>query len=393
VNLNEKSSVAVVGNAGILLEERCGKDIDSFDKVIRFGNYKILDKEITGTKETIWCTTFCNDILPRKTEYEAILCPLPLNVDKYLKIYYATGVKFLNSKMEQIEFIPLEIFEDIVDKIKNPSSGICLLYWLKTLGVNLTNSVFGFSFFAKDSPHHYWGKGKAGHSWHRSNEKGFFNKYISYDHGRDKNKMKYAIGTGYTGSEELFRLWLNNTNDAHPSHIFVCAAGDYPCPKGDIVYTEGPNWGHVFDMQHDGRFGGWSMGFMHGMMQAYARGCDYIYKEEDCFAFGDWVKNIYAVNKNMVFGEYDHPLKVEQSLVLVKWDFIPDFLSAFLGIRESDKIIWPEKKFSMMLEKFPDEIGFIPFGYGRNRPIDFSQKTWYAQKLSAFEMKIIDPFF
>jgi hypothetical protein len=207
------------------------------------------------------------------------------------------------------------------------------------------------------------------------------------------NKMKYAIGTGYTGNEELFRLWLNNTNDAHPSHIFVCAAGDYPCPKGDIVYTEGPNWGHVFDMQHDGRFGGWSMGFMHGMMQAYARGCDYIYKEEDCFAFGDWVKNIYAVDKNMVFGEYDHPLKVEQSLVLVKWDFIPDFLSAFLGIRESDKIIWPEKKFSMMLEKFPDEIGFIPFGYGRNRPIDFSQKTWYAQKLSAFEMKIIDPFF
>ena len=207
--------------------------------------------------------------------------------------------------------------------------------------------------------------------------------------------MKYAIGTGYTGNEKLFHKWIANTaRTADPDRIFVCAAGEhstmYSTTHIEIVYTEGPNWGHVFDMWHEGRFGGWSMGFMHGMMQAYARGCDYIYKEEDCFAFGDWVEEMYSVNKKMLIGEYDHPLKIEQSLVLIRWDFIPDFLSAFLAIKESDKHVWPEKKFSLIMEKFPEEIGFIPFGYGRNRPIDFGKKTWYAQKFSASELKILD---
>ena len=52
--------IIVIGNSPQLLLAAKGRDIDSFDVVIRTGNF-ILDgfKQYTGTKTSIWCNRWC----------------------------------------------------------------------------------------------------------------------------------------------------------------------------------------------------------------------------------------------------------------------------------------------------------------------------------------------
>lgn len=155
--LDKNKSIAVVGNGGSLLHSGCGTLIDSFDCVIRMNNY-VLNKKIfkdVGSKQDVWCMSFCNDILER--EFERLICPLPLNIPFHVDMFRGTNKNLLNKLKDLTVFIPEYIFNDLKKYIQNPSLGVCLLYWLCVTGYKITsNNIFGFDFFSEKHAHHYF---------------------------------------------------------------------------------------------------------------------------------------------------------------------------------------------------------------------------------------------
>lgn len=156
-----KEDFCVVGNAPSELGKGSGGAIDACEQVFRFNNYRINGfEEDYGTKTTHWVTTYARDITPRPANN--IVCPLPLNIDKHRKRYNFTHPDYLKDNFDNTNFIPVEIFEELKSIIPNPSTGIALLYWIRTeLGHLDPDRVYGFSFFDKSQAHHYFDKNKA----------------------------------------------------------------------------------------------------------------------------------------------------------------------------------------------------------------------------------------
>lgn len=158
--------VCVVGNGPSEVDSGNGETIDNHDKIYRFNNFKLdgYEKDY-GSKTTHWVTTFCSDIrhTPDRIGHNMV-CPLPLDEAKYLKRYSSTNQFQFHLHQEKTEFIPVDIFEELLELNKNPSTGLALLWWLNKLGVVTDRvQVFGFSFF-KDGDHHYFGKGVSHHN-------------------------------------------------------------------------------------------------------------------------------------------------------------------------------------------------------------------------------------
>lgn len=147
---------SVVGNGGSLIGSSLGEIIDSYDKVVRINNYK-LDSytDDVGIRQNIWCTSFYEDIIDDK-EFEAIMCPLPLDNEKYLDVYSYTNLELMEKYKLLTEFIPERYYLEILKEVPNPSTGLCMIYWLLREGLVNKDSIFGFDFFSKDHPHHYF---------------------------------------------------------------------------------------------------------------------------------------------------------------------------------------------------------------------------------------------
>jgi hypothetical protein len=165
--IKKNSTIALIGNGGSLLKFESGDLIDSHEVIIRFNNFNVSDsyKKYAGTKTTFWATTFYQDIIPRNDSLQ-IVCPLPLNVQGYTQIY-DTNLNLLIGNLTNTIFIPEEIFKELCNmmpihktkKRKDPSTGLCMIYWLIKSGFNIKRkNLFGFDFFS-NSNHHYFSKG------------------------------------------------------------------------------------------------------------------------------------------------------------------------------------------------------------------------------------------
>lgn len=171
--------VAVVGNGGSLLEKECGKLIDSYDVVIRMNTFDISSNysKYTGIKTNIWANAMHHRVPFREdNEYQHIICPLPLNIPHRLQRYGATNRKMLYQYRDKTIFMPEVYFEELTDKLINPSTGIATLFWLKKEGIKF--DIFGFSFFDKKQNHHYHDSySSCGHNG--SAEKRFFDNFLA----------------------------------------------------------------------------------------------------------------------------------------------------------------------------------------------------------------------
>lgn len=224
--------------------------------------------------------------------------------------------------------------------------------------------------------------------------------------------MDYIIGTGYwsghgfrgnDGREraDFFNIWAINTFQfATPKKLYIIDSNSSQLPLaiegiGTWIRLD-HNFGHIFDMYGDNylyRFGGWSIGFILGAFLAYSNKCDFIYKEQDCLAFGPWVESLYEdLNKNnlkMLMGKPSYPgFKIEQSLIIIKHEFILEFIKELLNIPENDggeHHICPENKFYNIMLKHPKEIGYMSMGVGRARPLPM-MFPFYAQQITETEI-------
>jgi hypothetical protein len=229
-------------------------------------------------------------------------------------------------------------------------------------------------------------------------------------------KQRYIIVTGYYGDkddtyrQELFKIWYKNTmyhtRKNPPVAIFVINANGY-MPKDqrkgtwiDIPY----NLGHVCDtmaigsMPYKHGLCGWTMGTLIGALLAFNSNADMVYKEQDCLAFGPWVEEIYKTLGNkikIVTGKLDPalPFKIEQSLFAVKYEYLIDFVRTYISITIPDWEMVPEHKWERLIQtQWKDRFEFLPFGYGRDRPINYDDKVWYMQH-DPVNRKILEPEF
>lgn len=231
-------------------------------------------------------------------------------------------------------------------------------------------------------------------------------------------RRRYLIGTGYVANaktpisaSEFYDVWLANTLKAHPSQIFVVGAnGDKPSAphgyvtKGEITqfYNGLGDLGHIRD-KHEGRtnfpFTGWAGAMMLAAFAAYNECLDFIYKEQDCLAFGNWVEQLYndMGDGSAVLGKGLKPphnqLQSSQSLFLVRHEAIPCFVSLYIAAGE-DQAQGPttgENKFKRMIEAHPThyKVQSGHWNMDRDRPLPYHQGTWAAQQITSKEFHIM----
>jgi len=140
---------------------------------------------------------------------------------------------------------------------------------------------------------------------------------------------------------------------------------------------------------------GWTRAFLTGAFYALMNDADHsVFIEQDCVVVGGGIveqaiaemeeqKKKISYGKLGKMGSY-----IEQSFVIIRNDYILEFIQKYLSIAQSDNVfrgIPPELKFKKINEA--DQLWCpLPFGYGRDRPIHFHDAVFYAQQMSSEEL-------
>lgn len=210
-----------------------------------------------------------------------------------------------------------------------------------------------------------------------------------FDNGKNGQKFR----------QEFAHVWSANTARANPERVVVvCEAGSVRPNTGhneQIISLSG-DLGHCHDLiakKKPHEFSGWSSSMVSLAMLAYTNEADFIFKEEDCLAFGDWVSQMYQDLRSgdLVFG-YKHRsppwMPCSQSLFLVRHRFIPEFVSTYLslgGDNRTDNL--GEHKFCKLESQFGiNRIRRLSFGVDRERPIPYDARVFYAQQITPDEL-------
>jgi hypothetical protein len=140
---------------------------------------------------------------------------------------------------------------------------------------------------------------------------------------------------------------------------------------------------------------GWTRAFLTGAFYSLMNDTEYaVFIEQDCAVVGGGIieqaiAEMESQSKKIAYGKLDKMGSyIEQSLVIIKKDYILNFIQMYLAIPKTDSVfqgVPPEMKFKLINEK--DNLWCpLPFGYGRNRPINFADAVFYAQQMTAQEL-------
>jgi hypothetical protein len=152
--------------------------------------------------------------------------------------------------------------------------------------------------------------------------------------------------------------------------------------------------GELIHGKKDNELGAWSATMLTTAMLAYVNECDFVYVEEDCLAFGPWVKQLYTDlgDGGIAFGYKqltDPYMPATGALFIVRRNFIPTFVSSYIEVgddRDFNRL--PEHRFCSIEEKFGGAIARrLSFGVDRERPIPWDNPVWYAQQISLEELE------
>lgn len=209
---------------------------------------------------------------------------------------------------------------------------------------------------------------------------------------------KYIIGTGYYlghGEEsEFFDIWYKNTYTySSPQEVYIVNSHSYCKNKKGIWIDLTENPGHSTQPNRTSIYDGATLSIVIPAMIAYACGCDFIHKEQDCLCFGDWVEQLYKdceeQNVEMVLDHHvdDKFLNYEIALFLIKNSFIPIFLTYLFNSYHNnpDRNICTEHRIGKIAEEYKEQVGFMTMGYGRGKNPNFNDKAWYVQHVGYHE--------
>ena len=243
----------------------------------------------------------------------------------------------------------------------------------------------------------------------------------------NKDSRKIIKGDSFIRSEEFHKLWFKAVNTfTNPKKIYII---DSASPVKPVIHTDKEilislldNAGH--STNHTGKLCGVSRAHLLGMSFAMANEVDYwVYIEQDALIYGKGIieECIQKMKKPYMFGYgLGTPQPVQQSLMIIKRDAIPKFIYNFNKIKAKDSEIAPETKFAIaatpILQYFPEKLfmkmedntklgnflkriiwklidifrdfDYVPFGYGRVRPINFDDKFFYFQHGNKNELDV-----
>lgn len=208
------------------------------------------------------------------------------------------------------------------------------------------------------------------------------------------------IGTGYheksPADQEFARLWYRNQRDHTPyqTRIAVISTGaHYPVDFGEINVFYARNLGHIGD---DGPWPlkGWSASILALCLLAYNYGEDLVYREQDVLAFGPWMKQAYIDmgDADMVFGHQQTTgpyMPCSQSIFVIRHRFLLEFVKRYIALGNDSLEFCPEHRFVALKQQDPARFRTLSFGVDRERPLPFTAPIWYAQQLTADEIKSI----
>jgi hypothetical protein len=202
---------------------------------------------------------------------------------------------------------------------------------------------------------------------------------------KNVNPKKYANKS----SQEFFDLWYDNTrrcvNIDVPIYLLGPDVPDLTKTINTEVIGRYENLGHVDDYVYGlrtGKWCGWTAAIVLGMAHAYACNKDFIYKEQDCLGFGDYVGSMYRECEgfDIVYGSC-RIMGAAQSLFIVKRNSIPSIIS-YLAQHE-DGFLLPELKFATL----PLKQRRLSFGYDRDRPFNHKDPVFYIQQVSDSDLQ------
>ena len=234
----------------------------------------------------------------------------------------------------------------------------------------------------------------------------------------DVDDRTIKSGDSKIRSKEFHQLWydvVQGYTSAQKIYVIDSDASVKPTldKKDEVLISLLENAGH--STHHTGKLCGVSRAHLLGMSLAMVNEVDYwVYVEQDALIYGDGIieKCIEQMKKSYMFGYgLGTPQPVQQSLMIVKKEAIPKFINNFNKIKAKDSEIAPETKFaiaaSAILMCIPERIyikmedntkfgnilkrivwkliktfrgfDYLPVGYGRVRPIDFTDTHFYFQ--------------
>lgn len=227
------------------------------------------------------------------------------------------------------------------------------------------------------------------------------------------DQSRRHIGAQYNESDDCIRtpkffdVWHECvTRFANPTKIIIV---DSASPLKPDLTGKSVEWVNLEkNFQHgmicEGQYGGWTRAFALGAMYAYLNDAEYsVFLEQDCLIVGERV--IERAIENMSRADISYGgtsvVRIEQSFVIIKREYILTFLHDFLGMKHSDRDVFTEVKFQR-IQKREYALSFVglsksrftplPFGFGRNRPLDFSHKHFYAQQWTRAELEALNQF-
>jgi hypothetical protein len=234
-----------------------------------------------------------------------------------------------------------------------------------------------------------------------------------------------------TAGSEIIRgagfrpLWWKSVDTfIKPQHVFIVDSSspvkpdDAACTATPFQYTELLiNPGH--SQNGKTHYSGYMASVIMGLEFALHNDVEmFLYVEQDALVFGDAIveKTKSALRrKDLVFGSSGND--IQQSFFAANKKGIRHFLSALHAINYSDKQVAPEHKFMFAASRFlPSPLiklaefteieklrvaglrlfslacglsknyAILPFGYGRDRPMNFDDDVFYFQHGSADEL-------
>jgi hypothetical protein len=209
-------------------------------------------------------------------------------------------------------------------------------------------------------------------------------------------KHNYHIGTGFHAPDrhdKFFQTWLNNTlKYSEPKRITILSDSGSLIPcflpyEKDLILNLNlkGNLGHFMQLVSGEKpyaLNGWSGSIITLALIAYCDECDFIFKEQDCLAFGLWAEKMYDElgTAKAIWGNCSF-MPCEQSLFLVMHDQIPQFVQHYLdGPPQNRSGEFGEDKFKRMEEKYHEKYKRFSIGCGRDRPIPWDDAAFYFQQ-------------
>jgi len=234
------------------------------------------------------------------------------------------------------------------------------------------------------------------------------------------------------GDDSIRRLsfrplwWQSVDRFIQPQHVLIVDSAS-PVKPEDHLYTS-TKFSNIELLKNPGHsqncethYCGYMASVILGLEFALHNDVDFfLYVEQDALVYGaDFVKKIQhqLLSHDLIFGAGDQDGDIQQSIFAANKRGIRKFLSRLHSINNTDRQIAPEMKFmnaASLLHSIPfirllssenprilarastklflssmsifKQYAVLPFGYGRVRPINFSDDIFYFQQGSADEI-------